>query len=161
MTISKIMEKMIEFSKGNRHDINHFMKVHSFAKLIGECEKLDEEQQQTLEIAAIIHDIACPLCRAKYGNSNGKKQEEEGMPLAAEFLQDMNIPDEIVKRVIFLVGHHHTLTNVVGMDYQILLEADYLVNADESRYSSENIAHALQHIFKTKSGIRLLKTLYF
>ena len=30
--------------------------------------------------------------------------------------------------------HHHTYTGVDGIDYQILLEADYLVNADESHY---------------------------
>ncbi|MFR1449740.1 MAG: hypothetical protein ACLSXC_05920 [Beduini sp.] len=38
-----------------------------------------------LEIAAITHDIACPLCRQKYGNTNGKYQEQEGLILVEEF----------------------------------------------------------------------------
>lgn len=25
---------------------------------------------------AIVHDISCPLCREKYGDKNGKKQEQ-------------------------------------------------------------------------------------
>ena len=61
MEISEIINKMIDFSKGNVHDINHFIKVYTFAKLIGECEHLDKNTQNILEIAAILHDIACPL----------------------------------------------------------------------------------------------------
>ena len=65
MIISKIMKKMISYSEGNLHDIHHFMLVWSYAKTIGELEKLDTESQLILEIAAILHDIACPLCRRK------------------------------------------------------------------------------------------------
>lgn len=160
MQISEIMKKMIEYSNGNLHDINHFMKVYSFAKMIGENENLDVQTQQTLEIAAIVHDIACPLCRKKYGNTNGKYQEKEGRILAEDFLKDTDIPKETIQRVAFLVGHHHSPRDVDGMDYQILLEADYLVNADESAYSLENISNTLSTIFKTKTGIEILRSIY-
>ena len=160
MNVAEIMKKMVAYSEGKRHDINHFMKVYAFAKMIGECEGLNRELQQTLEIAAIVHDIACPLCLEKYGNTNGKKQEEEGMPLTEEFLKDMDLPEEMRKRVVFLVGHHHTPDAVDGIDYQILLEADYLVNADESSYSAENIANTMNLLFRTKTGIELLKAIY-
>ena len=80
MNISQIMEKMIAFSNGNLHDMNHLMCVWTYAKTIGELEGLDRKTQETLEIAAITHDIACPLCREKYGNTNGKRQEEEAAP---------------------------------------------------------------------------------
>ena len=58
------------------------------------------------------------------------------------------------------MAHHHTYTGVDGIDYQILLEADYLVNAGESSYSRENVQHMLETVFKTESGIRLLKSIY-
>ena len=45
MTVSEIVKKMIDYSKGNLHDINHFMKVYAYAKVIGECENLDKETQ--------------------------------------------------------------------------------------------------------------------
>ena len=32
MTVSEIMVKMVKYSKGNLHDINHFMKVYAYAK---------------------------------------------------------------------------------------------------------------------------------
>ena len=159
--ISKILQKMIAYSDGNLHDIAHFIKVHSFARTIGILEGLGDSDQKTLEIAAILHDIACPLCREKYGNTNGKYQEKEGGPLTQNFLKDFDLPDKVKTRIIFLVSHHHTYTDVEGLDYQILLEADFLVNADESAMSTEAIENAREKIFKTKSGIDLLEKIYF
>lgn len=152
MTIAQIMKKMIAFSEGNVHDIDHFIKVWTYAKTIGELEQTDEETQYILEVAAITHDIACPLCRVKYGNTNGKYQEEEGAPLVTEFLSDIGMTKEQISRVAYLVGHHHTLTGIEGMDYQILIEADYIVNATESGYSRENVENFVEKIMQTGSG---------
>ena len=96
MSVSEIATRMIKYSKGNLHDINHFMKVYAYAKTIGESEKLDGKTQEVLEAAAIIHDIACPLCREKYGNTNGQSQETEGMILAEEFLKGSDYSDEFI-----------------------------------------------------------------
>lgn len=160
MDISGILVKMIEFSEGNLHDINHFLKVYAYAKTIAEQEHISDEEQTIVEIAAIVHDIACPLCRKKYGNTNGKHQEEEGTILVRDFFINADLPKHILERVVYLVGHHHTYENVDGMDYQILLEADYLVNADESGYSEENIRNTLNVLFKTNTGITMLKSIY-
>ena len=63
-------------------------------------------------------------------------------------------------RVAYLVGHHHTLTDIDGLDYQILIEADYLVNVEENGYSEENIRNMLKNIFKTETGRMLLEAIY-
>lgn len=160
MTSSEIAKSMIVFSDGNLHDICHFLKVFAYARIIGEGEGLSDKDQLTLEVAALVHDIACPLCRSKYGNTDGRHQEEEGPALAESFLQDKALPDDVLSRVLFLVGHHHTYTDIDGPDYQILLEADYLVNADESGFSSDNISKARQKIFKTRTGLSLLESIY-
>lgn len=160
ISVSKLIEKMIVYSEGNLNDIQHFMKVWGYAKLIGELEQLDSHTQLILEVAAVTHDIACPLCREKYGNANGKLQEIEGPELVSHFLEDTGMTKDDIARVAFLVGHHHTYTEIDHFDYQILLEADYLVNADESNYSTEAIKEAYRTIFKTKTGMHLLKEMY-
>ena len=132
-----IIAKMIDFYRGNAEDISHFLKVYAFAHTIGGLEGLDASARDTLEIAAIVHDIACPLCREKYGNTHGKHQEKE--------------------RIIFLVTHHHTYSGVDGMDYQILLEADYLVNAAESEKYGKSWKAVRENVFRTKTGIRFLE----
>ena len=48
---------MMEHDKGHPKLIQHFLKVHAFARLIGEGEKLDEKLLFTLETACIVHDI--------------------------------------------------------------------------------------------------------
>ena len=87
MTVAEVIKKMVEYSKGDLHDINHFMKVYAYAKTIAEGENLSPEQQKLVEVTAVVHDIACPLCRVKYGNANGKHQEEESAALIKEFFE--------------------------------------------------------------------------
>ena len=160
MTIAQIMEKMIAFSEGNIHDITHLSCVWTYAKTIGELEGLDADTLFILEAAAITHDIACPLCRVKYGNTNGKNQEKESAALIAEFFKDSNLPQDFTDRISFLVSHHHTLDQIDGIDYQIIIEADYLVNADESHFSGHNIKNMYDKIFKTETGKFLLRSMY-
>ena len=163
--ISYAICKMVQFysqeSHLNIHDTNHFLKVWGYAMAIGKEEGLDPKTQETLELAAIAHDIACPLCREKYGNTNGKYQEKEGIPLTREFYQEFDLPKEELDRICFIVGHHHTYDLVDGIDYQIMLEADFLVNSDESQMSIETIKNFRDKVFKTKTGIKLLNDLYY
>ena len=112
MTTAEIARKMVAYSNGNRHDVNHFMKVWAFAKTIGECEGLNKASQDILEIAAIVHDIACPLCREKYGNTNGKYQELEGPALVRDWVKTNELPENVVKpgqRLILVkeIGNAH------------------------------------------------------
>lgn len=46
------------------------------------------------------------------------------------------------------------------MDYRILLEADFLVNAGESNYAKDVLENACVNIFRTETGIHLLKSMY-
>ena len=160
MTVAEAIQKMILLSNGNQHDINHFLKVHAYAATIGACEGLPEDPLQTLELAAIVHDIACPLCREKYGTTNGSYQELEGAPLTREFFAGTDVPAEQLERIVWLVSHHHTLRPIDGIDHQILVEADYLVNAEESGLAEANIRHMGETIFKTGTGKQLLQSLY-
>lgn len=80
--VAKAVSKMVTFYERESqvvvHDVNHFMKVWGFARTIGILEGLDPVTQETLELAAVAHDIACPLCRRKYGQADGWHQELEG-----------------------------------------------------------------------------------
>lgn len=155
MTIAQILNKMIAASNGNIHDIDHLLRVWAYARTIGELEGLDAETQYILEVAAITHDIACPLCREKYGNTNGKYQEQEGAVLVRAFLAGTGMTEDQIARVAYLVGHHHTLRDIHGMDYQSLIEADYIANASENGYAKESVIHFLNTIMKTASGRQL------
>ena len=160
MLTASVMEKMIAYSKGNLHDIDHFLKVWALAKNIGEQEGLDAHTQELLELAAIVHDIACPLCREKYGDTNGKHQERESPPLVKRFFAPLPVDPADVERISWLAAHHHTYTNADGIDHQILLEADFLVNADEGGCTRSAIENFRRRVFRTASGTHLLDSIY-
>ena len=50
--------------------------------------------------------------------------------------------------IVYLVTHHHSPDAVDGLDYLILIEADYLVNADEMGLSAENIRNFRDCFFR-------------
>ncbi len=156
----KLIRKMIDFYRGNLHDIEHFLKVHAYASLIGRSEALDERTQDILEIAAIVHDISCPLCRRKYGNADGKRQEEESGALLPPFLAEFGLDSAVEERVVFLVTHHHTFDGIAGLDYQILVEADFLVNASEQGLDTGAVREFRNRVVKTGTAKKLFDSIY-
>lgn len=157
---SDLLMEMIAYDAGDPRRIQHFVKVHSFARLIGLREGLDAGTLLTLEAAAIVHDIGIKVCEAKYGSCSGKLQEAEGPAIAQEMLGRLGFGAALVERVCYLVGHHHTYTNIDGPDYQILVEADFLVNLYEDGSARETCETVLRNIFRTASGVSLCKTMF-
>ena len=58
-----------------------------------------------------------------------------------------------MNRAAYLVGHHHRPEQINGIDYQILIEADYIVNASENGYSQQAIRSFMEHTMKTVFGV--------
>ena len=158
--INKLHLAMIELYQGDSKRIQHFCKVHSYAKLIGETENINKDTLFVLEAAALTHDIGIHICEEKYGACNGKLQEEGGPLIAEKLLTDMGFRNEVIERVIYLIAHHHTYTDIDGIDYQILVEADFLVNMHEDELSREAIETAYHKIFRTKTGKKLCKEMF-
>lgn len=151
---------MIIYYTGDVRRINHLLKVYGFAKTIGEMESLDENTQDILEIAAVTHDIGIKNSEKKYNSSAGNYQQIEGPPEAKRLLEDLDIDLAVIDRVCWLIAHHHTYKDVYGVDYQILIEADFLVNAFEDNLPVDSIRKFQNNNFKTESGKKLLHTCF-
>lgn len=158
--LNQLYLKMIDYYSGDPKRIQHFVKVHSFAKLIGEYEGLSADEMTMLKAAALVHDIGIKPAEAQYGECGGKLQEQLGQEPAENLLREVGFDENVIARVKYLVGHHHTYANIDGMDYQILVEADFLVNLYEDGCSNTAIAAARNGIFKTKTGKSLLDTMF-
>lgn len=156
----KLYLRMVEFDRGMPALIQHFTKVHAYAALIAAGERMEASARECLEAAALVHDIAIPLCIHKYGSGAGAYQEKEGPALVREMLHPLNYDDAFIDRVCWLVAHHHTLTNINTLDHQILIEADYLVNAFEGNQSQTAQRQMLETIFKTPTAKTLLQNMF-
>ena len=158
--LEELCECMIEYYEGDPKRIQHFIKVHSFAAMIGQKENLDEMTQFILEATAYTHDIGIKPAEEKYGRCDGKLQEQEGPIVAQKMLSEVGIENYMIERICYLIGNHHTYDHVEGMDYQILIEADFLVNMLEDDMSERSIRKAYEQIFKTESGKKLCRVMF-
>ena len=160
MLISHIAQKMIRESHGNLHDINHFLKVYAYARTIGVSEGLDPAAQTVLEAAALLHDIACPLCREKYGNTDGAYQEKEGAPLAAAFLQDSGLAPEAIDRVVWLGRPPPQPFSQGGTDFRTPRWTPTTSSPRTRATTPRRPESSREHLFRTASGRALLDAIY-
>lgn len=161
MITDELIIKMTEFNAGDPKRIQHFIKVYEFAHVIGVKERIDEAVLRILDMASIMHDIGIRPAEEKYGQCNGKLQEQEGPAYAKDMLSEFpEVTSDETERVCYLIAHHHTYENVDGIDYRILLEADFLVNAMEDNLDKDAIIHFRDKVFETGTGLHLINTMF-
>lgn len=148
-----LFSAMTDYYAGDPARINHFVKVHAYARQIGLAEQLDADTLFLLEAAALTHDIGIREAERLYGQCGGKLQERLGPPEAQKMLDSLGFAPDVTERVCFLIAHHHTL------DWRILLEADFLVNMIEEGMKAEAIQCGREKIFQTRMGLRLMERL--
>lgn len=157
---NNLIMNMIAYDKGMAKQIQHFIKVYEFSKLIGEREGLPEKEQHVLETAAILHDVGIKVSMEKYGSSDGKHQEAEGPAIARRLLEKLDYEGATIERVCYLIAHHHTYNKIEGLDYQILVEADFLVNLYEDALPQSAAESGGKKLFKTETGKRILEDMF-
>ncbi|MCL4483212.1 MAG: HD domain-containing protein [Bacteroidetes bacterium] len=158
--VAAALLEMVRRNRGDQKRIEHSLKVYGYARLLGQMEGLSPEKMFVLELTAILHDIGIHVSEAKYGYSDGRKQEIEGPPVAREILENIPVGPEVVDRVCFIVSKHHTFSAIDGLDFQLLVEADFLVNSVEEAVSPEGVQKFVALNFKTESGRKLIGELF-
>ena len=167
--VDELITRMVEFDRGDAKRIQHFLKVHSLCKYMGTMEGLDGDALRTLEITAVLHDIGVIPAEQEFGTCAGPYQEKLGPPIAMAMLDEVchgknsaeyRVSAEARERIRYLIGHHHTYDHIEGQDYQILVEADFLVNLYEKSSSENDIRAALCNIFRTETGRSLCRKMF-
>lgn len=152
-----LYKAMLQHFSGDPRRCQHLIKVASLAKELALLEGADATLVDLVEAAGFVHDCGIVAGEAKYGKGHctGKIQEQEGPAIAQRILSKLGYSAKDVERICYLVGHHHTYTDIDGLDYQILVEADFIVNFYEDGLSKEAIAHTVEKLFRTASGREL------
>lgn len=158
--IQLLVKDMIKYNSNDPKRIQHALKVLQFSETIGVLEALPDNTLTVLRAAAVLHDIGIRYCEKEYGICDGRLQEQEGPRIAREILLRHNFSDKEIERICYLIGHHHTYNKVDGLDYQILIEADFLVNLYEDNSSEDAIKSVYNKIFKTDAGKDIFKNMF-
>ncbi len=141
--VNLIAKAMKDHYGCDEQKIRHFVSVYTLAKTIGELERLPEQTQEYLEIAALVCDI-----------------DETPMPectLARDILKDQQLEFDIVDRVCYIVEHFSDFDHITGLDHQILLEAHMIVDFKEQSTPRSEIIKCANSRFMTNYGRAFLK----
>ena len=137
-SMSQLTMAMVTLYSGDPKRIQHFMKVY----------------------AALVHDIGIHAAEKKYRSAAGEYQEIEGPPIARAMLMALDFSPALINRVCDMVAHHHSYDKIDEVDLQILIEADFMVNAYEDGLPKRNIKSFRDKIFRTETGIHYLNELF-
>lgn len=142
MDVSTILRRRISLAQGKQSEIDRFIRVHAWARMIAMGENLDADARETVEIAALLLGM------------------DDFPHTAKAFLRDAALPESAVHRIIHLAENCHDGADAVSPQQQILREAMYLANAAENDRRPEALHRDLQQLFQTPTGIALAQDVY-
>jgi HD superfamily phosphohydrolase YqeK len=139
--------------------VHHAIKVARFAEQIL---KMEGGNPLVVMGAAYLHDIGVHEADRKYGSHSGHYQEMEGPAIAREILERLNVPKQMIDEICDIIGHHHSPREEETLNFQILYEADGLVNTEEEETSKDRkkVEELIGKVFRTTTGKRLAEKLY-
>jgi len=157
--IYKLISEMENYFDCDKKRINHAKSVLSYTKEIVKKEGGDEN---IVFPAAILHDIGIRECERKYRSASGHLQEKEGPPVVEKILNKIEYPSQYIKEILEMIAHHHSPGIVTSLNFQILYEADWLVNLGEDfeHLNVKKEEKIVKRNFKTKTGIDLAESLF-
>lgn len=142
--------------------INHALKVLGFAERIIEGENVPAAMREVIVITALLHDTGIKEAERKYHSSAGPYQEQEGPAIVRAIMARRQEPQALVERVAYIVGGHHTAAKNDGLDFQIIWEADLLVNIEEDGLveNKEKLPFIIEKNFCTATGGKIARETY-
>jgi DNA-directed RNA polymerase subunit RPC12/RpoP/HD-like signal output (HDOD) protein len=154
----RVAIEMKHFFKQDFKRIGHATKVARHAEQIAKEEKGDVAIVLT---AAYLHDIGIKEAEARYQSSEAKYQEELGPPIARDILTKLGATPGLIDEVCDIIGHHHHPRPEETMNFKVLLDADLIVNLEESQGNGsrdpEKLKTLIEKNFLTESGRQLAK----
>jgi hypothetical protein len=136
--------------------INHANRVVQFAE---EILKVEGGDPAVVVAASYLHDIGIHEAEKKYHSPAGHYQEMEGPPIARSLLGKLGVEKDLIDEVCDIIAHHHSPGKIQTLNFQILWEADSLVNLLEEEAGMEpyQIREVVEATFRTPTGKRLAK----
>ena len=155
-----ITEKMMYFNQNDPKRIQHFIKVHRLHNSLGERNIWTPIRSSLPNVRHWFTISAFGQQRKNMATARENCRNRKAPRMPAECWRTYPWMRRTLNGSCYLVAHHHTYTDMDGIDYQILVEADFLVNFYEDGLSTEAIQSAMEKIFRTDAGKALCRISY-
>jgi hypothetical protein len=82
--------------------------------------------------------------------------------IAREILERLDVQKEVTEEICDIIGHHHHPRDEERLNFQILYEADWLVNMEEDGIPKdrEKLKEIIDKLFRTVTGKQLAEKLF-
>ncbi|MBQ3264834.1 MAG: hypothetical protein IJH07_03565 [Ruminococcus sp.] len=140
MDVQRVALKMKQHHRGDMEKTQHFVRVYTLAKSIGELENLNVEEQYSLELAAVVHNV-----------------EGDRVPAVRDILLGCDIAEDIAMKVCHMVENIENYEHIRTLEHQILIEAKLIVDFKEHNTPEKEIIRKAEDIFITNTGKLFLK----
>jgi hypothetical protein len=159
--LDALWETVVAYFGADASRIDHARRVHGFARQI--LESHPEADREVVEAAAMLHDIGIPEAERKHGSAAGPFQEREGPPIARAILGRLDAEQRVCDQVAAIIASHHSPGEVETLEFDILWDADWLVNLPEAQpeLSGAERERTIERTFHTAAGRRLARKLPF
>ena len=155
----RISSEMKKYFGTDTRRVNHALKVAQYAE---EILKIEGGHPLVVLGAAYLHDIGIKQAEEKKGTASEEDQETMGPDIAREILNRLNVQRTIVNEVCDIIGHHQHPRERETLNFQILFEADWLVNLAENGLlkDPEKLQEIITKNFRTVTGKNLASRLF-
>jgi len=150
----RISSEMKKYFGTDTKRVNHALKVAQYAE---EILKIEGGHPLVVLGAAYLHDIGTKLAEQKKGIASEEDQEKEGKAAAEEILMKLNVQRTIANEICDIIGHHHHPRERETLNFQILYEADSLVNMEENGLLKDpkKLQEIMTKKFRTVTGMKM------
>ncbi len=140
LRVQRVALKMKSYYHGDVGKVQHFVRVYTLAKSIGELEHLGDEEQLDVELAAVVHNV-----------------EGDRIPVVRDILRECEISEAASMKVCHMVENIENYEHIGTLDHQILIEAKLIVDFKEQNTPEKEIIRKAEDIFLTNTGKLFLK----
>ena len=138
--VNRVALRMKQYYRSDMDKVQHFVRVYTLAKSIGELEHLSDEEQFDLELAAVVHNV-----------------EGDRIPVVRDILRECGVTEAAAMKVCHMVENTENYEHIGTLDHQILIEAKLIVDFKEQNTPEKEIIRKAEDIFLTNTGKLFLK----
>lgn len=147
-----LINAMANYFGTDKRRIEHAKKVTAYAEMI--LARETEADPNIVLAAAVLHDIGIKNAEANHGSDEAVYQEQEGPAVARAILTEVGYPEDFIREVCDIVGHHHHPRPEETLNFKVVYDADLLTNTEKQRMRDEGgkSSEQLLNSFLTPSG---------
>jgi putative nucleotidyltransferase with HDIG domain len=156
----RVAIEMKRYFKQDFKRIGHAANVARYAEQIVKGERGDPA---VVLCAAYLHDIGIHEAERRYKSTAAEHHEEEGPPIAREILKRLGATEDLIEEVCDIIGHHHHPRDEETLNFNILHDADLVVNLEEKQKKApidrEELVTLIERSFQTGGGRQLAESI--